>query len=635
LSKYFTRSELELYRNELTHIVYSDSSTNAIEDDPSTLHSAIWSPSVIKDSPFRQCYEPLVELSKQEIQDLEKNINKHTNAYQHFIDDIDIIFRMPINASTLKASGSASSSSIYMENILPASSSSSHSAARPVTAYIKESAMHKFIGGKERVADSDDDDDDGDDGDAHLQLPAAPTTATSSTFSSSSAATANNTTNIANNKKPVEPEDAEDIRKPINTASVGNQSSRITNKLFLNYYDKSSTNAAASAAGAGKESNARAKSSKLLSSPGSTWDMQLTAPLYDYNENYPEEDLDIIHVQFLSASNGSWLESVQLRKHFNISYNNDNILNYIENNVTPLHLASYYGNITILTELVAVGNVDVYGADNEGNTVLHYACKRGHLHIVQYLSEELNFSPYVENMNGIIPIQYALRFGYLEIVTYFMEHCPTLVLPTFHDSRLGGTLLHYACLSSSTELIQYLLYVQNIHIDSVTVNDSSTPLHWAAYASTKLIVEFLIEKCNADRSYCNKYGQTALHLATMSGDSEKTIYLIDVVGMKITDKDNNHKTPFDVAQGHAAVILLERKNKGFVTGSIADKHRNDSIVEKKKKQSSIYNERHSSISRSRNNSVANDGKARNSSLLLAAEGKPGSIYEKRSPSIIN
>lgn len=32
-------------------------------------------------------------------------------------------------------------------------------------------------------------------------------------------------------------------------------------------------------------------------------------------------------------------------------------------------------------------------------------------------------------------------------------------------------------------------------------------------------------------------------------------------------------TPFDIAEGRSALMLKERKVKGFVTGSIAEKHR--------------------------------------------------------------
>ena len=89
--------------------------------------------------------------------------------------------------------------------------------------------------------------------------------------------------------------------------------------------------------------------------------------------------------------------------------------------------------------------------------------------------------------------------------------------------------------------------------------------------STVEVVKFLIESASADPNISNAQGWTCLHMATSSGDVDKTVYLLEQARLKITEKDANHKTPFEVATGAAAIYLQERKKKGFVSGSIVDK----------------------------------------------------------------
>ncbi|RYY81720.1 ankyrin repeat domain-containing protein [archaeon] len=145
-------------------------------------------------------------------------------------------------------------------------------------------------------------------------------------------------------------------------------------------------------------------------------------------------------------------------------------------------------------------------------------------------------------MEGILsPLLYALKGGYVEVVVYFLEVCPTPLSLHYRDPLYGASLLHWACLSPSISLITYLLFKQNLSVDvecggGNSHGDSSTPLLWAAYASTVEVVRFLIEQCGANRFAKNSLNQTCLHMATLSGCALKTEYLMDTVGLKITDK---------------------------------------------------------------------------------------------------
>ncbi len=87
------------------------------------------------------------------------------------------------------------------------------------------------------------------------------------------------------------------------------------------------------------------------------------------------------------------------------------------------------------------------------------------------------------------------------------------------------------------------------------------------------VVKYLIKNALADVNVKSGHGWSCLHFATASGSVEKATYLMDTVQLKLTDKDDYFKSPFDVAVGACLMYLQERKAKGFVTRSIAEKNK--------------------------------------------------------------
>jgi ankyrin repeat protein len=303
----------------------------------------------------------------------------------------------------------------------------------------------------------------------------------------------------------------------------------------------------------------------------SIWEVPITLPLVQTADNFPNTPYDSMHVQYFAAVRGDWDEAVGLRR-LAQGISDDRIAAYIENHFTPTHLAAYLGNYQIIEEFINQGGLNPNLKDSNGDTPLHCASKRGHFRIVQYLVVTCGLSIFEKNENGIIPIVYACKGGYLSIVKFMMEDLPDQrVLASYVDPVFGATLLHWACFGKRVDLLEYLLVKQSLSIGSKSVKDGSTPLLWAAYASNAEVVQYLIEQALADIKVKNKQGWTCLHLAAASGSLEKVLYLIDSVKMKIVDKDKQHRTAFDVATGAAAAYLLDRKKRGFLTGSVTDK----------------------------------------------------------------
>lgn len=304
------------------------------------------------------------------------------------------------------------------------------------------------------------------------------------------------------------------------------------------------------------------------------YEVQITPPLVLEDDGFPDNDFDIIHVQYLAAVCGSWNEAVGLRR-LKQGFQDDYVAGFLDTGFTPVHMAAFLGNYDILVELITLGNLSAVAVDVSGDTALHVACKRGHAKVVRYLCQTHGLSPTMLNKLEITPLQFALKGGFLDIVMYFMEECNSLIRPDFIDGEYGASLLHWAALSMNTELMDYLINQQHMNVEELATADGSTPFLWACYSSSKEGVQHLVEKASALVSATDQTGMTGLHYATMSGYVDKVTYLMDFVRLKVTDKDENHQTPYDVAVGPAALFLKARKEKGFVTGSIVERSKED------------------------------------------------------------
>lgn len=509
----------------------------------STRPPAPWTTATIENSPFASLYRNNIrEFSPVEVEQLHNSVASKSFRYLPLVGDLDLIFRVPV---TIKKSKPID---LHLHS---AAITSSNMSIEPKSAVARQKAVTTPASSNKKSSDSQRD----------VRL----------------ISTTSEDSNIP--PRPTAKRDVVDIDSDDEVPNDGFNSSRQaasrvqqprkhSRDLAAISRDRISSRIRASAAHHLQEN----LTVKLVDREA--YEVQITQPMVDEDDGFPNTDFDIIHVQYLAAVCGSWNDAVGLRR-LKRGFEDEYIAGFLDNGFTAVHMAAFIGNYDILVELVSLGGLSAVTQDVRGDTPLHIACKRGHMKIVRYLCQSHGLSPTMLNNSHITPLQFALKGGYLNIVMYFMEECNSLVRTDFIDGDYGATLLHWASLSSSTDLMDYLINQQRMSVEEVATSDGSTPFLWACYGSSKEGVQYLVEKANSSVTVTDQTGMTGLHYSTMSGNVDKVMYLMDFVRLKVTDKDDNHQTPYDVANGPAALFLKARKEKGFVTGSIAERNENN------------------------------------------------------------
>ena len=147
------------------------------------------------------------------------------------------------------------------------------------------------------------------------------------------------------------------------------------------------------------------------------------------------------------------------------------------NRLPLLHLATHYGWLDIVIDLITKYKCDTNCKDSRGHTPLHYAAINNHLEVVRYLINEQHCNPmtYIYGNSDTI-LHYSCRCGHLNITQYLISeaHCSPSC-----ENKDGDTPLHVACEYRHTHIVQYLLSTGKV--DPLAKNKhGSTPFDYAS-----------------------------------------------------------------------------------------------------------------------------------------------------------
>ena len=195
----------------------------------------------------------------------------------------------------------------------------------------------------------------------------------------------------------------------------------------------------------------------------------------------------------------------------------DELKNYInqknDSGITPLHFASFKGNIDIIHRLIFYG-ADIYSLTNKNLNVIDFACQGN-------------------KPNSLVYFNYYYD--------YKMDS----------EKDKVTTPLHWACYSASYECVEFLL-TKNVRIN-IQDNKGNTPLHMAVMSGITRIVRILLQK-GALTNIKNYNNETPIELAL----KKKRLEIFNVL------KSNSKCSIFNF---RAPVKKIEKTRKYIFIGS--------------------------------------------------------------------
>ncbi|KAJ3237822.1 SH3 and multiple ankyrin repeat domains protein 2 [Chytriomyces hyalinus] len=183
---------------------------------------------------------------------------------------------------------------------------------------------------------------------------------------------------------------------------------------------------------------------------------------------------------------------------------------------TPLCVAAMQDDPEMLAILMDSGgaSLDYRCSDAlHGKSPFHLAVANNKTVAVRYM---IFRSAWVDipDALGLTPLYYAVLGGHPECVDRLLE----LKADTSYVDESGKTLLHTACLNNFGQVTGLLIDFGGLDIDAVNVA-GNTPLHLTGTRNAVESARRLLIR-GADREKTNKFGNTALQMAVLSGSTE-------------------------------------------------------------------------------------------------------------------
>ncbi|XP_067654159.1 putative ankyrin repeat protein RF_0381 [Haliotis asinina] len=217
---------------------------------------------------------------------------------------------------------------------------------------------------------------------------------------------------------------------------------------------------------------------------------------------------------------------------------------------TAVMEASLKGHRGVVKFLVDRG-ANLSLVDERGDNVLHWACDGGHLDIVKLILSldvvDINSGDFL----GITPVMVAVLCEHRDVVKFLVGEGADV---SQVDSD-GDTVLHYACRSGDLEIVELILSLNMVDINS-RGRFSTIPVMGAVHFKHRDVVKFLVGD-GADMSLVDSDGNTVLHYACRSGDLEIVDLILSAYKADINALNNDGKTAVDEARVHGVPQIVE------------------------------------------------------------------------------
>ena len=222
---------------------------------------------------------------------------------------------------------------------------------------------------------------------------------------------------------------------------------------------------------------------------------------------------------------------------------------------TPLHHAAACGDLDVFSYLVYHG-CNPEARNWETNTPLHIASLFGELDIVRFLVNVAKCSITSKNAMNESPIDLVYSNTYFSVneMENFIATLKYMCMVSKNPENLefdgdSTFLLHYACKVGQLDLLKHLVALG--FSAKREISEGSLPLH---HASCLEVVQFLVEKCNAQFECKDDCGNTPLHYASSNGQLSIVQYLVKYCNIVCENDSGNIPLHLACVQGNKSVV---------------------------------------------------------------------------------
>jgi ankyrin len=234
---------------------------------------------------------------------------------------------------------------------------------------------------------------------------------------------------------------------------------------------------------------------------------------------------------------------------------------------TPLHLASYYGNIEIVCLLLDHGADPEAAEGNMGQKPLHrvacgeYKSQEDGVRVAQLLLER-GADVNTRCDDHQTPLHLASYLGNIEIVRLLLNHGAD---PEAAEGNMGEKPLHHVPCGEYKSQEDGVRVAQLLLDRGADINtrrkDDWTPLHLASYLGNAEIVQLLIDH-GAEVDVMDDFGKTPLHDVSngkyeSQEDGVRVARLLLDHGAGVNAKSKSGDTPLELASITGRLMLAE------------------------------------------------------------------------------
>ena len=230
--------------------------------------------------------------------------------------------------------------------------------------------------------------------------------------------------------------------------------------------------------------------------------------------------------------------------------------------ITPLHLATYYGDIDIVKALIAK-KVDLELKDSKGRTALHFAAKKDQLEVAEILIQEGANIDSIDKFN-MTSLHIAVHYASAEFVEFLIKKEAKVDIPSQEGKTPLAIANHQIKFPFSGNVNDE--EQKNIALKKVAVLKGMNPAPYSLVGSSsnsasntkKLLEAFnendvelatnLIKNLSKDdlENKIDLSGASLLHIVSLNGQTEIIKLLLDK-GVNVNVKNDNGNTPLNLS----------------------------------------------------------------------------------------